>query len=382
VQVIFFGGITDSGSCYKAGDFAKACKTLKLKHIGTKPYTPKTNGKAERFIQTAIRQWAYARAYQTSKQHAADLPLWTHLYNWHRPHSGIKDQTPISRLGLTEDNLLRLHTSSRSTLSVTSRIMSILNRLFRAGQRTNAKPAVPDGLRVYAIGDVHGRFDLLVELAEKIRADLADDPPEKSVEIYLGDYVDRGPDARSVIEWLRSRTCLCDERICLKGNHEEIFLQFIADPGIAEYWRDLGGFETLYSYGVQPPVARTGEAMLASHEQLMRVLPAEDVRFLQSLQLQTCFGDYLFVHAGLRPGVALEKQLEEDLIWIREPFLTSGHDFGKIVVHGHTPGDAPDIRANRINIDTGAFLTGCLTCLVLEGTGRRFIRSDAVAVNG
>ncbi len=260
--------------------------------------------------------------------------------------------------------------------------MSILSRFFSAGQRTPANPAVPDGLRVYAIGDVHGRFDLLVELGESIRADLADDPPEGSVEIYLGDYVDRGPDACSVIEWLRSENAACDKRICLKGNHEDIFLQFIVDPGIVEYWRGLGGFETLFSYGVQPPVARTGEAMLASHEQLMRVLPAEDVQFLQSLTLYAGFGDYLFVHAGLRPGVPLEKQGEADLIWIREPFLTSTHDFGQIVVHGHTPGDAPDIRGNRINIDTGAYLTGCLTCLVLEGTERRFIQSGAMTEYG
>jgi serine/threonine protein phosphatase 1 len=254
--------------------------------------------------------------------------------------------------------------------------MSIFNRLFSTGQRTPANPVVPDGLRVYAIGDVHGRFDLLIEMAEKIRADLAEDPPGKSVEIYLGDYVDRGPDARSVIEWLRSQTRICDERICLKGNHEDIFLQFITDPGIAEYWRDLGGFETLYSFGVQPPLARIGEALLASHEQLMQVLPEEDLQFLQSLPLYASFGDYLFVHAGLRPGVELEKQVEEDLIWIREPFLTSGHDFGQIVVHGHTPGEAPDIRSNRINIDTGAFLTGCLTCLVLEGTERRLLTTQ------
>lgn len=101
--------MTDNGACYKSKDFAKACRDLKIKHIRTKPYTPKTNGKAERFIQTALREWAYARAYNTSQERAADLPLWTHLYNWHRPHGGIKDQTPISRLGLNPDNLLRLH---------------------------------------------------------------------------------------------------------------------------------------------------------------------------------------------------------------------------------------------------------------------------------
>jgi len=101
--------MTDNGACYKSKAFAQACKDLKLKHIRTKPYTPKTNGKAERFIQTALREWAYARAYNTSDQRAADLPLWTHLYNWHRPHGGIKDQTPISRLGLNPDNLVRLH---------------------------------------------------------------------------------------------------------------------------------------------------------------------------------------------------------------------------------------------------------------------------------
>ncbi len=260
--------------------------------------------------------------------------------------------------------------------------MSIISRLFSAGPRTPANPAVPDGLRVYAVGDVHGRFDLLTEVSEKIRADLAGDPPGKSVEIYLGDYVDRGPEARSVIAWLRSETCVCDKRICLKGNHEDIFLQFIVEPGIGEYWRDLGGFETLYSYGIKPPVARTGEAVLASHEQLIKVLPDEDLRFLRSLPFHASFGDYLFVHAGLRPGVALDKQAEEDLIWIREPFLTSGHDFGQIVVHGHTPADAPEIRSNRINIDTGAFLTGALTCLVLEGRERRFLQSGARTAGG
>lgn len=101
--------MTDNGACYKAKDFAKACKRLNIRHIRTKPYTPKTNGKAERFIQTALREWAYARAYETSNQRAAQLPLWTHLYNWHRPHGGINDQTPISRLALNQDNLLRLH---------------------------------------------------------------------------------------------------------------------------------------------------------------------------------------------------------------------------------------------------------------------------------
>jgi serine/threonine protein phosphatase 1 len=257
--------------------------------------------------------------------------------------------------------------------------MSIFKRLVSARQRTPTNPAVPDGLRVYAIGDLHGRFDLLIDMAEIILADLADDPPGKSVEIYVGDYVDRGPDSRSVIKWLRSETGVCNERVCLKGNHEDIFIQFVADPGIVEYWRDLGGFETLYSYGVQPPVARTGEAMRASHEQLMQVLPTEDLQFLQSLTLYASFGDYMFVHAGLRPGVPLDKQTEEDLIWIREPFLTSGHDFGQVVVHGHTPGDAPEIRGNRINIDTGAFMTGCLTCLVLQGTERRFLTTQAPA---
>ena len=255
--------------------------------------------------------------------------------------------------------------------------MSIFSWLLRSRQRTPARPALPGGLRVYAVGDVHGRFDLLTDLSEKIHADLAGDPPETSVEIYLGDYVDRGPDARSVLAWLRSPTAVCDKRICLKGNHEDVFLQFIADPVVAEYWRDLGGFETLYSYGVKPPMARTGQAKSASHEQLMRVLPAEDVQFLRSLPLHASFGDYLFVHAGLRPGRTVAEQAEDDLIWIREPFLTSDHDFGQMVVHGHTPVDAPEIRRNRINIDTGAFLTGCLTCLVLEGTERRFIRSNA-----
>jgi serine/threonine protein phosphatase 1 len=233
---------------------------------------------------------------------------------------------------------------------------------------------LPDGLRLYAIGDVHGRFDLLIALAARIAQDLAERPPRQSREIFLGDYVDRGPQSREVLDWLIDAPPLCDERICLMGNHEAMFLAALADPAELDLWLINGGLATLASYAGQPAeeLARLSRAELFAV--LQTAVPRHHRDLLSGLQRMALFPGYIFVHAGLRPGRPLEAQRAEDMIWIREPFLSSRADFGALVVHGHTPVDVPELLPNRINIDTGAFFTGRLTCLVLEGQSRRLIQ--------
>lgn len=242
--------------------------------------------------------------------------------------------------------------------------------------RPATRPSLPPGLRLYAIGDLHGRFDLLQWARGAIADDLARRPADHSIEIYLGDYVDRGPDSRQVVQLLAGGAQpVCDERICLKGNHEDVLMQVLDDPRILLYWRELGGFETLYSYGVVPPVLLSDEALRQAHVAFRSRLSPAELDFLGGLKLSVEFGSYLFVHAGIDPSLPLDGQRPHDLIWIREPFLLSGADFGRIVVHGHTPAYTPERLANRINIDTGAYATGRLTCLVLEGAEQRFLQS-------
>jgi serine/threonine protein phosphatase 1 len=237
--------------------------------------------------------------------------------------------------------------------------------------RTN-RPRVPEGLRIYAIGDVHGCADLLDRFLMRIDAHQSAHPAFRPVEIFLGDYIDRGPASREVLDRLsaRSRT---RETVCLKGNHEAFLEDFLNDPAILSEWRHYGGLETLLSYGLVPSV----NMELAEQKRLAatfsQVLPLSHRLFLGSLRPSFTCGDYFFVHAGARPGVPLAKQREEDLLWIREDFLLCETDFSKIVVHGHTPVSEPDIRPNRINIDTGAYATGQLTCLMLEGDRRQFV---------
>lgn len=233
---------------------------------------------------------------------------------------------------------------------------------------------LPDGLRVYAVGDIHGRFDLLQELAAKIAHDIAAAPVERTVEVYVGDYVDRGPDTRAVVEWLIATPPLGSERICLMGNHEDLLLRALADPSAMSNWLLNGGGETIASYlaGRNSPDFLTSDSLRAA---FAAALPASHRAFFASLPRTAILGGYLFVHAGLRPGILLQEQDADDLIWIREAFLESDADFGKIVVHGHTPVEAPDMRRNRINIDTGAVFSGRLTCVALEGKTRRFLQA-------
>ena len=235
-------------------------------------------------------------------------------------------------------------------------------------------PGLPDGLRIYAVGDIHGCFDVLEALYERIRCDLQSARPRESLELFLGDYVDRGPRSREVVEWMISTRPACDRRICLMGNHEDMLLNALADPAAMEHWLSNGGIQTLLSYKSVPLHILAGMTLIQAHRDFSAAFPDAHRRFMSGLLRSAEFGDYIFVHAGLRPGRTLAQQDTEDLVWVREPFLSSAHDFGKLVVHGHTPSDAPEIRPNRINIDTGAVFGGSLTCLVLEGSTRRFLQ--------
>lgn len=249
-----------------------------------------------------------------------------------------------------------------------------LNRLQKS-KRAPA-PTLPEGLRVYAIGDIHGRLDLLRQLAEKISADLRSTAASRVSAVFLGDYVDRGPHSAAVIEEL-ARGAFPVPVVALRGNHEDILLRFLEDESVLDSWRKFGGLETLHSYGVSVADPLRGVGYRAARDAFRRALPESHVAFLKSTQLSASFGDYFFCHAGVRPGVPLELQTTHDLLWIREEFLEYPGTFGKVVVHGHTPTPVPQQRFNRINIDTGAYATSKLTAIVLEGDQRRFLSTGS-----
>ena len=190
--------------------------------------------------------------------------------------------------------------------------------------------------------------------------------------IFLGDYVDRGPDSAAVLEALSSGA-FPTPIVALRGNHEEVLLKFLDDERVLDSWRNFGGLETLHSYGVPVAEAMRGGGYDKARETFLRALPEGHLRFLQQTLLSTSLGDYFFAHAGVKPGVPLDRQISNDLLWIREEFLRYDGGYGKVVVHGHTPVEKPDVRRNRINIDTGAYASSTLTALVLEGDERRFL---------
>ena len=236
----------------------------------------------------------------------------------------------------------------------------------------NSHSPLPDGGRLYVVGDIHGRSDLLDRMVLEISRDLDAHPIGDCLTVTLGDYLDRGPDPRGVLDRL-ARNPFPTDFVALKGNHEELFETFLRDPSIAGLWRRLGGLETLHSYGVQVRSLMVGRNYEQVAEALRAAVPQAHLEFLASLKLSLTVGKYFLCHAGVRPGVPLEDQSAEDLLWIREQFLDSRADFGKIVVHGHTPIEEPEVRPNRINIDTGAFMTGRLTCAALESECVRFL---------
>jgi serine/threonine protein phosphatase 1 len=211
---------------------------------------------------------------------------------------------------------------------------------------------------------------------ELIWEDLQGKPVATAIEIYIGDYIDRGPDSSGVLEELSTSKPICGKRICLKGNHEQILGDFLEEPGILPSWIDLGGLETLSSYGLRVKFNSRPNDAKAIHYDFLSRLPLAHSKFIHDLRLSFELGGYFFAHAGVRPGVRLSDQTADDLLWIREPFLSSMRNFGAVVVHGHTPSKEPVVSANRICIDTGAFITGNLTCLVLQGGEKRFLTAS------
>jgi serine/threonine protein phosphatase 1 len=246
-------------------------------------------------------------------------------------------------------------------------------RAAAAGRRSGADPTA--GELIYAVGDVHGRYDLFKQLTGLIVEDwTARAGNRRPVVIFCGDYVDRGPNSAAVVEaliWLQQRS---DIQACfLKGNHEAALMRFLDNPSDCGGWLRFGGVETLRSYGVAPPSPDDPGSCLRARDLLLQHMPSSHLRFLERLELMLVIGDYAFVHAGVQPGVDLRDQREDDLLWIRQDFLSDEGPFEKIIVHGHSwTDDKPRILPHRIGLDTGAYATGVLTAVRLD--------SDEIAV--
>jgi serine/threonine protein phosphatase 1 len=262
----------------------------------------------------------------------------------------------------------------------------MLNRLLRrrrsvADREARAAPAratparTPDNTRIYAVGDIHGRPDLLDRLHDMIRADAESAAGKRKVIIYLGDYVDRGYGSFDIIDTLERDPLPGFDSVHLCGNHEAMFLHFLAGGDDGGVWLRNGGDATVTSYGAGD--SRGREAPPDDlRARLNALVPSHHRAFLHGLATSHVEGDYAFVHAGVRPGVAFEDQDPQDLMWIRDTFLDSRADHGFVVVHGHSPARKVALRDNRIGIDTGACFTGVLTAAVLEDDDVRFLQTN------
>lgn len=246
---------------------------------------------------------------------------------------------------------------------------------------TPAAPCVPDGEVAWAIGDIHGRLDLLAPLVDAILDDAAKTDAKRKVLIFLGDYIDRGPDSRGVLKYLiERRSDGAVEWRFLKGNHEEAMLKFMAEPSFGSNWCEYGGDAALASYGLRPPeMKHRTEAWARVAADLEHKVTSGERTFLETLEYSVSVGDYFFAHAGARPGVALERQSERDLMWIRGSFLDDPAGFEKVVVHGHTPTTDVHVDHRRIGVDTKAYASGILTALRLQGRDRTMIQTHAGA---
>ena len=227
---------------------------------------------------------------------------------------------------------------------------------------------------MYCIGDIHGRADLLEDLHAQIREDASNFDGVNQL-LYLGDFIDRGDESRRVIDLLISQPLPDFEYIYLLGNHEQSMLDFLLDAGAMAGWLHWGGRETLLSYGINVPLTPAPSDLDELKVLLERALPAKHLHFLQNCTLSHTEGSYYFVHAGIRPGVKLERQDYQDQLWIRDAFTRSTRDHGAVVVHGHTISEEVEFLPNRIGIDTGAYYSGVLTCLVLEGEEQRLLQT-------
>jgi serine/threonine protein phosphatase 1 len=241
--------------------------------------------------------------------------------------------------------------------------------------------APPDTV-VYAIGDIHGSYDLLEAVQAGIALDAARRRARRKVIVYLGDYLSRGRDSREVLERVRTWRppgCAEAEIVLLKGNHEDMALRFLErEFGLGRHWLESGGMLTLASYGVEPGHRRPldEETMAELRGRFAEAIPPEHLELLLSLKTGHREGGYHFAHAGVRPGVALGEQSDYDQMWIKYTFLESKLDHGAMVVHGHMNVARPQLHANRIAIDTAAYRSGMLTCLVLEEGKRDFLQTS------
>lgn len=245
--------------------------------------------------------------------------------------------------------------------------------------RAPETPRTPPGAVVWAIGDIHGRDDLLKPLVEAIRADLKAMDDDQKIVVFLGDYVDRGPGSRGVLKYLAGLPAEdgVDWRF-LKGNHEETMVRFLGDPSVGAQWCEYGGDATLRSYGLRPPdMKHRAEAWRHLSSDLDHKLDPDERAFLTNLEMRVAVGDYFFVHAGVRPGEPLDRQTDEDLLWIRGTFLRSEEEFEKVIVHGHTPTAEVHADRRRIGIDTRAYESGVLTAVRLRGGERRILQAVA-----
>ena len=251
----------------------------------------------------------------------------------------------------------------------------MLGRLFK--RREIRKPPSTGGPLVYAVGDIHGRADLLSRLITALLADAAKTPALAPTLVFVGDYVDRGPGSRQVVDMLITLRDHAQVRL-LRGNHDDSLLRFLDDAAFGPTWIRLGGAATLDSYGVPPPSPRAGESEWAlARDAFARALPPGHKVFFEALEPYVLIGDYVFVHAGVRPGVPLAQQTLQDLMWIRDDFLGARRPADQVVVHGHTPAPDAYIGAERIGLDTGAYATGVLTAVRLHETAQNFIQSHA-----
>src|SRR5215210_7569868 len=251
--------------------------------------------------------------------------------------------------------------------------------MFGFSRSGTSSPSGPPGRRAYVVGDIHGRLDLLDRLLEEIHREIGPHPQGEILLVFLGDLIDRGPNSAQVVERLRTYRHDGVRPVFILGNHEEVLLRILSgQTDLIASWLQYGGAQCLKSYGAEPSAigAMSEESALAAIKQ---AIPDEHVSFLRRF-VDTCrFGDYLFVHAGIRPGIALEEQRQNDLRWIRDPFLRDETDHGFVVVHGHTISRGIDEQPNRIGIDTGAYHSGILTALVIDGSERRYLDTSAPA---
>ncbi|MGE5564058.1 MAG: metallophosphoesterase [Bacillota bacterium] len=251
--------------------------------------------------------------------------------------------------------------------------------MFNFAPRRQSGPAGARGWRAYGVGDIHGRLDLLERLLEAIETDLARRPARKVLLVFVGDLIDRGPHSAQVVERLRTYERSGVETVFLLGNHEEVLLRILkGEAELVAKWRSFGGTECLQSYGVDT-AKLAGMKDEDALEVIRKAIPQAHVEFLESFDDSCRFGDYLFVHAGIRPGIEFDQQRQSDLRWIREPFLFDETDHGFVVVHGHTIRPEVEMRPNRIGIDTGAYRSGVLTALAIDGSETWLLDTRAAA---